>query len=687
MKKFLLRLSVLVVLLSCFLSIGVSVAFDKDEQKQKDGVVSLDDKTIFVVGNSMVYYGNCVAFGERGKNDYGYFYQLIRSNNENANVIDFTYSGHTLKMIYDKYLSKLSQDKLSKADYVVLSEGTLGNENLISDCENIMNLFPDSTKFFYMCHSTMYENNTESLLNGVAELRSRGIPIVNWGELVYDVFSGNKQVPGATLQYDRCSFIKDNHGFINDATSVEGNIIGDSKHPNPLSGYIAAQMLYTAITQRSALYADYSFCGDSSIHEYFDLDNFVKSHYNGDYTTNFVEIFDSPMDMHGLQRLINEYNEAEGRHCYEIERGVEASCGAAGLSEGCYCTVCNKVVSTQRFIPSNGGHQIIYDEAVPATCTKSGKTAGAHCGVCKEVLVEPKIIEVGHNIRETLYPATVNSDGRKVGFCVDCNELVINEVIPRVESIELSVSVYEYDGKEKSPSAIVKDRTGKALTKNVDYVVQADTNRIMPGKYNAKVLLAGKYSGSHDLTITILPAKVSSVTVTQSASAIKLSWNEVPGALGYRVYQYNPTTKNYKKLGTVKKLNATMNNLKAGTQYSYLVRPYTQASDGTVLWANYDTKDIIHTATKPLAPALKASGGVDKFTLSWSSCAGATGYEVWYSTSKNGTYKKLGSTAKTSCTKSCTGGKVYYFKVRAYIEVGGKKVYGAASGEKGILVL
>ena len=56
-------------------------------------------------------------------------------------------------------------------------------------------------------------------------------------------------------------------------------------------------------------------------------------------------------------------------------------------------------------------------------------------------------------------------------------------------------------------------------------------------------------------------------------------------------------------------------------------------------------------------------------------------------TSKNGTYKLIKDTDKTYYTKSSlTSKKVYYFKVRSYRTVDGKKVYSLYSLPKYIKV-
>jgi lactocepin len=68
-----------------------------------------------------------------------------------------------------------------------------------------------------------------------------------------------------------------------------------------------------------------------------------------------------------------------------------------------------------------------------------------------------------------------------------------------------------------------------------------------------------------------------------------------------------------------------------------------------------------------------------KITVSWKQVSGADGYEIRRATSKSGSYKKVGDvkgdTVKFANTK-LTADKTYYYKVRAYITVDEKKVYG-----------
>ena len=69
--------------------------------------------------------------------------------------------------------------------------------------------------------------------------------------------------------------------------------------------------------------------------------------------------------------------------------------------------------------------------------------------------------------------------------------------------------------------------------------------------------------------------------------------------------------------------------------------------------------------------------------LKWSKVSGANGYIVYSATSKNGKYKAVKTVKKASTLdftqKKLKKGKNYYYKIRAYRTVNGKKVTSADS--------
>ncbi len=102
------------------------------------------------------------------------------------------------------------------------------------------------------------------------------------------------------------------------------------------------------------------------------------------------------------------------------------------------------------------------------------------------------------------------------------------------------------------------------------------------------------------------------------------------------------------------------------------------------------TKKLTFTIKPAKAALSKVTAGSKQATVAWKAVSGATGYEVQYSTSsklrssKTATVKK-GSTKKTTI-KKLTKGKKYYFRVRAYKTIDGKKVYGAWSSVKSVKI-
>lgn len=96
------------------------------------------------------------------------------------------------------------------------------------------------------------------------------------------------------------------------------------------------------------------------------------------------------------------------------------------------------------------------------------------------------------------------------------------------------------------------------------------------------------------------------------------------------------------------------------------------------------------TAGSVKAPTLKtavyneSSGTV---TVKWSKVSGASGYQIYRAESKNGSYTKLADvkSSKTSYTdKKIKADRTYYYKLRAYKTVSGKKSYSKFSAKKSV---
>ncbi len=371
-------------------------------------------------------------------------------------------------------------------------------------------------------------------------------------------------------------------------------------------------------------------------------------------------------------------------HSYS-EYGItkQATCTAMG-EKTAYCVRCEKTVTDD--IPRLS-HEEKTMQAEEATCTKGGKTSGTSCARCGRVLKEPETTpKLGHDIKATVITkATKENHGEILEECARCGDAE-NSRVYMIKTVKAAKSRYAYDGKTPKVSVRVIDSQKNALKEGEDYTVSIVGSEKRVGTHTAKITFKGKYSGSGRVSFDIVPGKTAKITASESTSYIKLTWSEVKGATGYRVYQYNSKAKKYENIASVKGGNSyTVKNLKSGTAYKFYVKAYTKLADGKVYWGSAVKAEF---ATKPGKAAIKVTSTTKKTAqLSWDKISGATGYQVYYSTSKKGDYKKLKSTSAVSYKKTgLTSGKTYYFKVRAYKKAGGKVIYGQFSDIKSVKI-
>ena len=95
-------------------------------------------------------------------------------------------------------------------------------------------------------------------------------------------------------------------------------------------------------------------------------------------------------------------------------------------------------------------------------------------------------------------PATFEQDGYMQKWCSQCGEMWGGEVIPRVSTVELTQTEFDYDGQPKEPDVIIKDRLGKTLERSTDYDLEYYDN-VAPGIGRVRVSLNGIYIDTCDL--------------------------------------------------------------------------------------------------------------------------------------------------------------------------------------------
>ncbi len=318
------------ILFTVLISVGViAYAAETETQEQSDllapgeGASALDGKTIIFVGNNYTHSVGVVEYTSGSVTKYttrsgdkGYFYRFCKANGADVTVVDWTFSSHNLSALFSGETCKGSghttgtnhvDNMTNKSfDYVVLQEGNesyTDPEDYYNTVKTAIDLFREANpdvKIIYAIPNAVYTNWNSAWQESIDLIAAEGVTVVDWGGLVTDVYTGRTAVPGATLDYNKQSFI-----ISTSATSV---------YPNLLTGYIYTTMVYCAITGETAVGQSYNFVKNYT--GTYSLATFTKEKYTYDNTdttdvdestTNMTEIFNSDADMRGIQQLCDEY--------------------------------------------------------------------------------------------------------------------------------------------------------------------------------------------------------------------------------------------------------------------------------------------------------------------------------------------------------------------------------------------
>lgn len=184
-----------------------------------------------------------------------------------------------------------------------------------------------------------------------------------------------------------------------------------------------------------------------------------------------------------------------------------------------------------------------------------------------------------------------------------------------------------------------------------------------------------KYEGEGRIKKTATQSgKVTGLSLMRSSSIIQFKWNKNAKATGYRIYRASGKTNGkYVLYKTIKNNSTTQfqdTNIELGRAYYYSVRPYRDLYGTTYNAPSCSIRFICGMC----APNYSISSQVSRANLTWKKNKYAHGYDIYYSTSRNGTYKKLGTTKNDYYnTPRLTNNKTYYFRVQPYKLNGGNK--------------
>ena len=232
------------------------------------------------------------------------------------------------------------------------------------------------------------------------------------------------------------------------------------------------------------------------------------------------------------------------------------------------------------------------------------------------------------------------------------------------------------------------------------YQVKAFTTYSEPGK-SKEIIQEGDSSNKMWALASPTSSSINAPALTSAKRAdyntIQISWSRTDNAKGYQIYRSKGNANNFQLLNTITG-NSALTYKDAtcltGAKYFYRVRAYTSALNADngseyTLYSNVSNyKYATATLTKPAIKTITA--GKKKATVKWGKIKGANGYVIYRSVKKSKGYKAVKTIKKNGTisfiNKKLKKGKRYYFKIRAYRTVSGKKVYSSYSAVKSVRV-
>ena len=288
-------------------------------------------------------------------------------------------------------------------------------------------------------------------------------------------------------------------------------------------------------------------------------------------------------------------------------------------------------------------HEHTYTSVVTKrpTCTATGVRTYT-CTTCGAKKTET-INKLAHSYKQYVTPATTSADGSITKKCTACGYSPSKSKIYKITSVSLSSTVFTYSGNNITPSVTVKNSKNNKLVKGKDYKVIYPTNSVNVGRYSVKIQFIGNYSGTVNKYFDIVPIITS---LTNTSGGIKVSWNKVDGAYGYRIYQ--KTSNGWKRIKDTTATSFTDSAVSANQTKTYTIRCIDK--NGKTVSGFY-SKGWSKKYT-PVAPTIsKLENTSSGIKLNWNKITGAYGYRLYYKPASGG-WKRFKDTTATSFTDS-----------------------------------
>lgn len=318
-------------------------------------------------------------------------------------------------------------------------------------------------------------------------------------------------------------------------------------------------------------------------------------------------------------------------------------------------------------VDQNGAAVYTFDASTDGV-TYSNSTDGATCKNVGTVTVTVPFTYMGSDYEKTgTYSITTTS---LADATVTCPANVI------------------YNGTPREPVIVTYD--GRTLTKNTDYTITY-TNNTNPGvtavsgnNVTATYTIngAGNFTGTREGTFTVRVQDMSGLTATPGANSMRLNWDAKGYVTGYKLRVYNTagTMLNEYNIANKNVSTYTVNNLTAGTSYSFRLIGYVQTTADTYL----SNPQVIVAATSMATPTITGSVSGGKPAIGLPTAQGDAKIIIYRSTVSGSGYNLLAVISDGRSVfrdNSAASGRTYYYIAKYATVVNGTLQQSDASNE------